>query len=251
LLTAKASEKKPVGRSQLLQSEQFLVLRWCLLSEHIKTKAETKMLTHKNEASKPKMKQVLQFWPKRDHGAKANAKATSLHLILILTINWLLTEWTSHPSCWLTGISTLPLHYCYYYHRFMALYLGLPRWTITTHTQPFHGSVDFIRDNPGELVPEETNIHPLTLIVVINHPYLLSPSTTIHGILPIQSMCFRVFFHNLSPSFLWSTSWPGTLHFILQTFLHPIIIFFSQCNELQHQNHFVAVIQLNLYGFLL
>jgi len=30
------------------------------------------------------------------------------------------------------------------------------------------------------------NIHPLTLIVVINHPYLRSPSTTIHGILHIQ-----------------------------------------------------------------
>ena len=30
------------------------------------------------------------------------------------------------------------------------------------------------------------------------------------------------------PSFLWSTSWPGTLHFILHTFLQPIIIFFSQ-----------------------
>jgi len=67
------------------------------------------------------------------------------------------------------------------------------------------------------------NIHPLTLIVV-NHPYLLSPSTTIHGILPIQSTCFTVFFHNLSPSFLWSASWPGTLHFILHTFFHPIII---------------------------
>jgi len=51
-----------------------------------------------------------------------------------------------------------------------------------------------------------------TLIVVINHPYQLSPSTTIHSILPIQSMCFTVFFHNLSPSFLWTTSWPGTLH---------------------------------------
>ena len=72
------------------------------------------------------------------------------------------------------------------------------------------------------------NIHPLTLIVVINHPYLLPPFTTIHGILPIQSMCFTVFFHNLSSSFLCSTSWPGTLHFILHTFLHPIIIFFSQ-----------------------
>ena len=64
------------------------------------------------------------------------------------------------------------------------------------------------------------NIHPLTLIVVINHPNLLYPSTTNHGILHIQSTCSAVFFHNLSPSFLWSTSWPGTLHFILHTFLH-------------------------------
>ena len=28
-----------------------------------------------------------------------------------------------------------------------------------------------------------------------------------------------------SPSFLWSTCWRGTLHFILHTFLHPIIVF--------------------------
>jgi len=25
-----------------------------------------------------------------------------------------------------------------------------------THTQPFYGSVEFVRDNPGEPVPEET-----------------------------------------------------------------------------------------------
>jgi len=43
----------------------------------------------------------------------------------------------------------------------------------------------------------QTHNRPLTLIMVINHPYLLSPSTTIHGILPIQSTCFTVFFHNL------------------------------------------------------
>jgi len=52
---------------------------------------------------------------------------------------------------------------------------------------------------------------PTTLIVVISHPYLLSPSTTTHGILCIQSTCSTVFYHNLSPSFLWSTSWPSTL----------------------------------------
>jgi len=32
-----------------------------------------------------------------------------------------------------------------------------------THTQPFYGSLDFVRDNPGELVSEETftHSHPL------------------------------------------------------------------------------------------
>jgi len=28
-----------------------------------------------------------------------------------------------------------------------------------THTQPFYGSLDFVRDNPGEPVPEETFIY--------------------------------------------------------------------------------------------
>jgi len=94
-----------------------------------------------------------------------------------------------------------------------------------THTQPFYGSLDFVRDNPGELVPEETFIHShLSWSSII--PYLLSPSITIHGILS-QFTCLAVFFHNLSP-FLWSASWPGTLHFILHTFLHPIIVFFLQ-----------------------
>jgi len=30
---------------------------------------------------------------------------------------------------------------------------------IHTHTQPFYGSVEFVRDNPGEPVPEETFTH--------------------------------------------------------------------------------------------
>jgi len=33
--------------------------------------------------------------------------------------------------------------------------------------------VEFVRENPGEPVPEEHS--PTTLIVVINHPYQLSP----------------------------------------------------------------------------
>ena len=44
----------------------------------------------------------------------------------------------------------------------------------------------------------------------------------IHGILCIQSTCSTVFFHNLSPSLLWSTSWPGSstsysTHFFTQS----------------------------------
>jgi len=95
------------------------------------------------------------------------------------------------------------------------------------HTQPFYCSMDFVQDNPGELVPEETFTHShLSWSSIV--PYLLHPSTAIHVILPVQSTHLTIFFHSLSPSFLWSTSWPGTLHFILRTFLHLIIVFFSQ-----------------------
>jgi len=85
----------------------------------------------------------------------------------------------------------------------------------------------FVWDNLGELVPEETftNSH-LSWSSVI--PYLLLPSNTIHGILPVQFTCLTVFFHNISPSFVSSTSYTNTLHFILHTFLHPITVLFSQ-----------------------
>jgi len=60
---------------------------------------------------------------------------------------------------------------------------------------------------------------PTHTYCVINHPYLLLPSNTIHGILTVQSTCLTVFFHNLSPSFLWSTSCPGTLYKVTRTLL--------------------------------
>jgi len=79
-----------------------------------------------------------------------------------------------------------------------------------TYTQPFYGSLDFVWENLGEPVPEETFTHSyLSWSSFI--PYLLPPSITIHGILPVQLMRLAVFFHNLSPSFLWCTSWSGTL----------------------------------------
>jgi len=97
-----------------------------------------------------------------------------------------------------------------------------------THTQSCYGSLDFVQDNPGELVTEETFTHS-HLLWSSFIPYLL---ITIHAIIPVQFTCLTVFFHNLSPSFLWSTSWPGTLRFILHTFLHPIIVFYSQWRQL-------------------
>jgi len=45
-----------------------------------------------------------------------------------------------------------------------------------THTQPFYGSMDFVRDNPREPVPEETFTHshlswslclPIVIVIVI------------------------------------------------------------------------------------
>ena len=81
----------------------------------------------------------------------------------------------------------------------------------------------FVWNYPGELVPEEafTHSHLSWSLIIL---YLLPPSTAIHGILPVQFTCLTVFLHNLCPSFLWSTSWSGTLHFVLHTFFHPIIL---------------------------
>ena len=76
------------------------------------------------------------------------------------------------------------------------------------HAEPFYGFVDFIRNNPGEPVSEETFTHSHLLWWSSIVPNLLHPSNTIDGILPVQFMLLTVFFHNLSPSFLWSTSWP-------------------------------------------
>jgi len=94
-----------------------------------------------------------------------------------------------------------------------------------THTQLFYGSLDFIQDNLDEPVPEETFTHShLSWSSIIS--YLLHPSATIHGILPVQSECLTVFFHNLSPSFLLSTSWLSTFHsYSIHFFTHSLSSF--------------------------
>ena len=62
------------------------------------------------------------------------------------------------------------------------------------------------------------NIHPLTPIL-----YQLPLSTMIHSMLLVQFVWSTVLFHNLSPGPLWSSSWPGTVYFILHTFLCTVI----------------------------
>ena len=58
--------------------------------------------------------------------------------------------------------------------------------------------------------------------------YHLSPFATVHGILFIQLTCLTVLTYNLFPGLLWSSPWSWTLNFMLHTFLHPVIVIFSQ-----------------------
>jgi len=83
-----------------------------------------------------------------------------------------------------------------------------------TH-KPFYGSVHFVwcPMQPGWAGTRRSNIHPLISILVISHPLTASPCyDPWHppcSIYMPDSLC-----HNLSP--IWSTSWPGTLKFMLQ-----------------------------------
>jgi len=103
-------------------------------------------------------------------------------------------------------------------------------WLAHIHTQPFYDSLCTLSQTIWASRYQQKHSPMLTPIVVINHPYLLPPPNTIHGIISIQITCLVVaaLFHNLSLSFLWSTSWPGLLYFILHTFLRLIILLFSQ-----------------------
>jgi len=77
----------------------------------------------------------------------------------------------------------------------------------------------FIRDYPGEPLPEETFTHPPSWWSSILHQLL--PSTMIHSILPVQITCLAIFLHSLSPCRLWSLDLePSTsysIHFFTQS----------------------------------
>jgi len=57
----------------------------------------------------------------------------------------------------------------------------------------------FVWDYPGQPILEGTFTHS-HLSWSSSILYLLSPSTTIHSIFPVQFTCLTVFLHNLSPS---------------------------------------------------
>jgi len=84
----------------------------------------------------------------------------------------------------------------------------------------------FVRDCWGGPVPEETFTY--SHMKSSSSLYRPPPSATIHSILPAQTTCFTVSLHNFYPSPFRSTLWSRILHYILRTFLHQIIIFFSQ-----------------------
>jgi len=71
--------------------------------------------------------------------------------------------------------------------------------------------------------------------------YQLPPSTMIHSIFPVEFMCLTVFLHNLSPSPLWSISWPGNLHFIysIHFFTQSLSFFCNTCPN--HRNLFCHI----------
>jgi len=55
-----------------------------------------------------------------------------------------------------------------------------------THAQPFYGSVDFVRDNPGEPVPEGTFRHLLDFLEQ-NEDNTGRCANNLDGLLPIQT----------------------------------------------------------------
>ena len=90
-----------------------------------------------------------------------------------------------------------------------------------THTQPFNSSPDFVWDNQGEPVPEETFTHShLSWSSIIR--YLLPSYITIHGILSVHFTRLTIFsttsvqvFFGLHFGLASSTSY--TIHFFTQS----------------------------------
>ena len=108
-------------------------------------------------------------------------------------------------------------------HRLKCLLLPLlPLLLLLLLLLPFYSSVDFVRDNPDEPLPEETFTHSqLSWSSVI--PYLL------HLLWSMASSQFNLRAWQSFPTiFEFSLIYLLAWHFIDHIFLYPIIVFFSQ-----------------------
>jgi len=116
-------------------------------------------------------------------------------------------------------------------------------WGLThTHTQPLYGSVDFVRDNPGELIPEETFTHShlswSSNIPLYFHHLLQSMASSLINPCALQSfstISLQVFFVlplGLTPSTSYS------IHFFTQS----LSSFRSTCPY--HRNLVAVVLRL-------
>ena len=127
--------------------------------------------------------------------------------------------------------------------KFHEKYIGLERYSINTSVRNKSWFLMWLTTNVIHCVDNNFTAHVSRFqkeTFTHSHPswssinlYLLPLTTRMHSILPVQFSCLTVFLQNLSPSPLSSTFWSGTLHFILHTFIHPIIDFFSQHMTIQ------------------
>jgi len=187
--TALWAEAPTAGWPPSLRSEIFNVRRRCAPSSHVSNERTQNPMAGK-------IRDDWWVWP--SHGEVSGLRKPRFWIRVFLLLDRLPAK--ANEPC-------LPTHTHTHAH---------------THTQPFYGSLDSVWDNPSELVAEETFTHSHLLRSSVI-PYLLPPWHP-----PCSIVCLIVFFHNLSPTFPLSTSWPGTLNFIVHTFLQPIIVFFSQ-----------------------
>jgi len=105
-----------------------------------------------------------------------------------------------------------------------------------THTQSFYCFLDFVRDNPGESVPEETFAHSHLLW----SPVIPSSTSSIYYD-PRRPPCSIYVPDSLSPqslkfSLVYLFAWHPPL--ILPTFLHPIIVYIAHAHTITFHNLF-------------
>jgi len=107
----------------------------------------------------------------------------------------------------------------------------IPCWTTTTTVlRPF------VRDCPGEPVPEETLTHPPSWSS--SNLYQLLPSSTIHSILLVKIKCLAIFLHLFGLPLGLEPSTSYSIHFFTQS----VSSFHSTCPY--HHNLFCSSINI-------